>query len=68
MNKFFTTKGNKQIPYSEESLDFQKYKKICLRIWGALPLDITWATGTKIYQQAENKLNEEDAKAKMYEH
>lgn len=48
---FFVTEEGKQRSWKHSKEEFEQYRNVCLTIWGAMPLDVTWATGTKLYQE-----------------
>lgn len=52
---FFEIKNSKPQPYNFSEGEFEKYKSICLAIWGALPLEVSWAINSLIYKTAEKK-------------
>ena len=53
---FYTNVNGKDTPYKFAKGEFEHYKAVCEMIWGGYPLDLDWAKGTKLYQEAEAKL------------
>jgi hypothetical protein len=54
--KFYITVDGKEKPAKFSSEEYERYKNICLTIWGGMPHDVTWAQGTQIYKDAEKRL------------
>lgn len=57
--KFVKYHKGKEMPYTFASdKDRKTYIDVCEIIWGAVPCDVNWATGTDIYKRAlENRHN-----------
>lgn len=40
-----------------DKLERQQYEEICNKIWGCVPIDVTWAKSTKLYKDAELEMS-----------
>jgi hypothetical protein len=53
MKKFYEIVDGKEKVWNPSIEEFLKYKEICFKIWGGMPLDVGWAKGTQIYKNAD---------------
>lgn len=60
MNNLRTTINGKTKPFKFPTKeDLEEYKTICLKLWGGIPLDVDWATGTTSYKEEKNNLKKD---------
>jgi hypothetical protein len=50
----------KKVPYQWKLGEKEEYIRICeaVKVWGGIPLDVPWASGTNSYQEAKGLLGE----------
>lgn len=57
--KFIQSINGKELPFSfNNKAERQEYIAICEIIWGSVPCDVNWATGTDIYKKAKARYDE----------
>jgi hypothetical protein len=51
---FYETIGGKEEVWKPSKNELENYKKVCFKIWGGAPLDVTWAMGTPLYKNGND--------------